>query len=236
MTDLSQVWGQLVGRSEWHDQDLKICEWFFDAATKLELTGKIAPAAAEQARAYLAAHVLKEHIYESPKVYRALRKEDSDGDNIIDMLRNKIGGDRDESSGATDERRKQSFALLAQTAADVGLHEGAVDMATYRQIMAAAAPDELRAVDQQMLKRPKDDGPRELDDEWLAPANEEGVNATATELWLRRQGVGSGDLLTSEERHVSTASVCRCRQRARACAAARGRTERRCDPPAPSQS
>ena len=62
MTDLSQVWGQLVGRSEWHDQDLKLCEWFFDAATKLELAGKIAPAAAEQARAYLAAHVLKEHI------------------------------------------------------------------------------------------------------------------------------------------------------------------------------
>ena len=36
MTDLSQVWGQLVGRSEWHDQDLKICEWFFDAAAGRE--------------------------------------------------------------------------------------------------------------------------------------------------------------------------------------------------------
>ena len=42
-----------------------------------------------------------------------------------------------------------------------------------------------------MLKRPKDDGPRSLDDERLTPANEEGVNATATELWLRRQGVGN---------------------------------------------
>jgi hypothetical protein len=190
---LEKVWGQLVGRSEWHDQDLNLCTWLMDAATKLEMAGRISPEAAAESRAYIANHIMKEHVYENPRAYRALRKEDEEGVSGIDELRNRIAGfDRDESNGATEERRTEAFRKLVTTAADVGFAENVVNPVQYEYLMSVAAPEQTQAVRQATLVPPKDDGgPREIDGDVLVPANDEQRDEIAMRLWLQRQDMGN---------------------------------------------
>jgi hypothetical protein len=180
-----------VGRSPEHDQDLKFCEWSFDSVDKLERAGRLAPDIAEATRAYVAGHVLKAHIYENPKVYRALRKEDDAGDNIIDMLRDKVGGSFDESSGASEQRQVEAFGAFIRTAADVGFAENVITPLQYEDLMSWAAPKETQSVRQAVLVPPKDDGgPREIDGDVLVPASDEQRDEVALQLWMQRQGMG----------------------------------------------
>jgi hypothetical protein len=202
---LEKVWGQLVGRSAWHDQDLNLCSWLMDAANKLEMSGRLSPEFAAQSRAYIANHIMKEHVYENPRAYRALRKEDEEGVSGIDELRNRIAGlDREESNAATEERRLDAFRGLIRTAADVGFEESVVSPAQYEYLMSAAAPAETQAVRQAVLVPPKDDGgPREIDGGVLVPANDEQRDEVALQLWLQRQDRGSAPAAPEPEPPVT---------------------------------
>jgi hypothetical protein len=190
---LEKVWGQLTGRSQWHDNDLALCTWLMDAANKLEVSGRISPEVAAQSRAHIADYVVKQHVAENPRAYRALRKEDEEGVSGIDELRNRIAGyDRDESDGASEERRTDAFRKLVTTAADVGFAENVVNPQQYEFLMSVAAPEETQAVRQATLVPPKDDGgPREIGGDVLVPANDEQRDEVAIQLWLQRQDGGA---------------------------------------------
>jgi hypothetical protein len=132
---------------------------------------------------------MKEHVYENPRAYRALRKEDEEGVSGIDELRNRIAGlDRDESNAASEERRTEAFRGLIRTAADVGFEESVVSPVQYEYLMSVAAPTETQAVRQAVLVPPKDDGgPREIDGDVLVPADDAQRDEVALQLWLQRQ-------------------------------------------------